>query len=151
MINTSLFAIQEIEISYRNCRVKADRHKITSSTDAYAIFLKAIAEKMEYQEVFYIMLLNNSNEVLGIQKISEGGITGTVVDIRLILQSALMAHATCIILCHNHPSGTLKPSEADKNITAKIKSAGEVMDIKLLDHLIITSENFLSFADAGIL
>lgn len=146
-----LFTIQEIEISYKSNTLKADRNKITNSVDAYAIFLKSYVSKMEYQEVFSVMLLNNSNDVLGIKTISEGTITGTLVDIRLIFQTALKAHATGLILCHNHPSGTLKASNADKSITDKIKKASEFLDIKLLDHLIITSENYYSFADNNIL
>lgn len=146
-----LFQIKEIEIFYKSDTLKADRNKISSSVDAYAIFLKSYEPKIEYQEVFSVMFLNNNNEVLGIQTISTGSITGTLVDVRLIFQTALKAHATGIILCHNHPSGQLKASNADKNITAKIKKGSEFLDIKLLDHLIITRENYLSFADDNIL
>jgi len=147
----SLFEIQEIEIFYKSQTIKADRNKISSSKDAYAIFLSSYKNSIEYQEVFSIMLLNNSNDVLGIKKISSGSITGTLVDVRLIFQCALKAHATSIILCHNHPSGNLKASQADKDITAKLKKAGEFLEIKVLDHLIITSESYLSFADDNIL
>ncbi|WP_417200168.1 MULTISPECIES: JAB domain-containing protein [Flavobacteriaceae] len=147
----SLFEIKEIEIFYKSDTLKADRNKITSSVDAYAIFLKSYVSKIEYQEVFSVMLLNNSNDVLGIKTISTGSITGTLVDIRLIFQTALKAHATGLILCHNHPSGNLKPSQADKDLTAKIKKGAQFLDIKLLDHLIITSENYTSFADDNIL
>ena len=84
-------------------------------------------------------------------QLSKGGITGTLVDVRLVLKNALEVGATGIILAHNHPSGTLKPSEADKQITAKIKTAGTALDIKLLDHLIITEQAYVSFADEGLL
>lgn len=147
----SLFEIKEIEIFYKSDTLKADRNKITSSVDAYAIFLKSYVSKIEYQEVFSVMFLNNNNDVLGIKTISTGSITGTLVDIRLIFQTALKAHATGLILCHNHPSGNLKPSQADKDLTAKIKKGAQFLDIKLLDHLIITSENYTSFADDNIL
>ncbi|MFB9055072.1 RadC family protein [Formosa undariae] len=147
----SLLDVQEIEISYKNNVPKADRYIITCSQDAYAVFLKAFHEKVEYKELFYIMMLNNSNEVLGITKISEAGITGTLVDTRIVFQTALKAHATALILAHNHPSGKLEPSQADKNLTSKLKTAGEYLDIKVLDHLIITKEGHLSFADDNLL
>jgi len=89
--------------------------------------------------------------VLGITSISEGGLSGTVVDVRLILATALKAGASSMILCHNHPSGNLKPSEADYKITQKIKDAGETMDIQVLDHLIITGEAYFSFSDEGVM
>ena len=110
-----------------------------------------IDDKIEYKEFFYVILLNNSNEVLGVSKISEGGITSTIVDIRLIFQQALKTHSTAIILGHNHPSGKTEPSTADKTITEKIKKGAEFLDIKLLDHVIVTSNNYLSFADENIL
>lgn len=110
-----------------------------------------MGDLIDYKEVFYIILLNNSNEVLGISKISEGGITGTVVDVRLVFQIALKSHAVGMILAHNHPSGTLKPSQADISLTKKLKNAGEILDVKVLDHLIITTENYFSFADENIL
>jgi len=91
------------------------------------------------------------NEVLGVKRISTGGITSTVVDIRLIFQTAMLGHATSIIVAHNYPSGTLKPGEADKIITNKIKTAGSYLDIKLLDHLIFSRKGYFSFADGGML
>jgi len=93
--------------------------------------------------------LNNANKVLSKQKISDGGMTATVVDVRLILKHALGLNATALILCHNHPSGTLVPSKADAVITNKIKRAAQCMDIQVLDHLIITDQSYFSFADQG--
>jgi DNA repair protein RadC len=95
------------------------------------------------------MLLNRANKVLGIAQISQGGISGTVTDVRIILQYALKANASGIILCHNHPSGNTEPSESDLRITSKLKDAALVNDINLLDHLIITSEGYYSMADMG--
>jgi DNA repair protein RadC len=98
------------------------------------------------------MLLNRSNAVLGMMKVSKGGISGTVTDVRVILQAAIKANASGIIVCHNHPSGNIQPSETDSRLTQKIKEAGQVMDIQLLDHLIITTEGrYYSFADNGLL
>ena len=96
-----------------------------------------------------MLLLNRANNSLGWVKISEGGIAGTVMDIRIILQHALLAHASSIILAHNHPSGNLKPSEQDLRITKIIKEGSKLLDIQLVDHLIITESAFYSFADDG--
>jgi len=142
----------EIELIYKS-RVKAsERPKIVSSQSAFEIALKAWDEnKIELLEQFKVLMLSNSNRVLGVLEISSGGITGTVVDLRLIFAALLKAKATAFILVHNHPSGKLDPSEADKQITTKIKQASQVLDIALLDHLIITSESYYSFADEGAL
>jgi len=148
---TKLFSIKEIDISYSYGTAKAERERITSSLDAKKIFRSMIANSIEYKESFLLLILNNSNEILGIKKISEGGITATVVDVRLIFQTVLKAHGVAFILCHNHPSGKLQPSQADKQITNKIKEGAKVLDLKLLDHLIITKESGYSFADEGIL
>jgi len=96
-----------------------------------------------------VLYLNNANITMGYSVIGIGGITATYVDIRLILRDALLTQSTSIILCHNHPSGSLKPSQADINLTKKIKSAAEVMDISILDHLILTESEYYSFADMG--
>lgn len=143
--------IAEIEILYKNPLKKWERKKIASSRDAYILSLPFFASLIDYKEQFKILLLNNGNEILGIASVGDGGITGTLVDIRLIFQNALKAHACGIILLHNHPSGTLRPSEADKRLTKKVKEAGDFLDIKVLDHLILTAENYYSFADEGIL
>jgi DNA repair protein RadC len=96
--------------------------------------------------------MNRSNSVLGIMAVSKGGLSGTVTDVRLIFQGAIKANASGIIVCHNHPSGNLKPSESDTKITRKIKEAGNLMDIQLLDHLILTMDgSYYSFADNGLL
>ncbi|MDX1326985.1 MAG: JAB domain-containing protein, partial [Arenibacter sp.] len=100
---------------------------------------------------FWIVYLNNSNKVLFAGQQSKGGITGTLVDVRLVLKQALELGAVGLILAHNHPSGTLKPSEADKQITQKLKLASQALDIKVLDHIIITQKEYFSFADEGLL
>jgi DNA repair protein RadC len=125
----------------------ADRFKITSSHDAFDL-MKPLMEDLETEQ-FWVIYLNNANKVLSKQKISDGGMTATVVDVRLILKRALELNATALILCHNHPSGTLVPSKADAIITNKIKRAAQCMDIQVLDHLIITDQSYFSFADQG--
>lgn len=123
--------------------------KITSSTDAFEI-LQPIMGELEHEE-FWILYLNNSNKVLQKSQLSKGGITGTLVDVRIIMKQTLELGAVGLILAHNHPSGTLKPSKADKQITQKIKRASESLDIKVLDHLIITQKDYFSFADNHLL
>jgi DNA repair protein RadC len=102
-------------------------------------------------EEFWIVYLNNSNKVISKIQLSKGGITGTVVDVRLVFKMALEVGATSLVMCHNHPSGSLQPSEADKQITQKIKRAGESLEIFILDHLIVTETSYFSFVDQGIL
>lgn len=123
--------------------------KIDSSQSVFELMQPIIGE-LSHEE-FWIIYLNNSNKVIQNNQLSKGGITGTLVDVRLALKTAIEVGAVGIILAHNHPSGTLKPSEADKQITKKLKIAGESLDIKVLDHLIITEKAYFSFADEGML
>ncbi len=123
--------------------------KITGSRDVYSI-MKPIMLDLPHEE-FWMLLLNRANFVIKKELISKGGIAGTVVDTKLIFNSALSHFASAIIICHNHPSGNLKPSNADRSITKKIKEAGQLLDIALLDHIIISDNDFYSFADETIL
>lgn len=123
--------------------------KVTSSDTIYEVMQPLIGD-LGHEE-FWVVYLNNSNKILRKMQLSKGGITGTVVDCRLAFKSALEIGATSIILAHNHPSGTLKPSQADKQLTQKLKLAGESLDIKVLDHLIVTQKSYFSFANEGIL
>lgn len=125
--------------------------KITSSNMGYETIRNYYDEDIEIFESFYLLLLNANNETIGFVKLSQGGITGTVVDIRLLMKYVLDSLAIGVIIAHNHPSGNLKPSEADKKITSKIKKALNLIDVTLLDHLIITPYNYFSFADEGLL
>lgn len=125
------------------------QEKITSSRDVFDI-MQPILGELAHEE-FWILYLNNSNKVLYRQQLSKGGITGTLVDVRLVLKQALEVGAIAIILCHNHPSGTLQPSSADKNITNKLSNAASSLDIKILDHLIVTEKAYFSFADEQML
>lgn len=126
-----------------------EKKKITCSESVFELMQPVIGE-LEHEE-FWIIYLNNSNKVILKNQSSKGGITGTLVDVRLVLKNALEVGATGLILAHNHPSGTLKPSKADKQITSKLKVAAESLDIKVLDHLIVTENAYFSFADEAIL
>ena len=123
--------------------------KITSSKMVFEIMQPIIGE-LPHEE-FWVLFLNNSNKVILKSQLSKGGISGTIVDVRLVFKLALESGATGLILCHNHPSGTLVPSDADKHITKKLKMAGDSLDVKVLDHLIITETKYYSFVDEGIL
>jgi len=125
------------------------KYRITSSVSVFELMQPIIGD-LPHEE-FWIIYLNNSNKVIHKKQLSKGGITGTMVDVRLVLKLALESGATGLILVHNHPSGTLKPSMADKNITQKLKVAGESLDIKVLDHLIVTQKAYFSFADDNLL
>lgn len=123
--------------------------KITSSKSVFELLQPLIGE-LPHEE-FWIVYLNNANKVMHTALLSKGGITGTLVDVRLVLKQALELGAVGLILAHNHPSGTLKPSEADKQVTGKLKTAAEALDIKVLDHVIITQQDYFSFADNTML
>jgi len=146
-------SIAEVRLVYRTKVKASDRQHVKCSKDAFDIFMENWdLDSIEHIEEFKLLLMNRSNSVLGILAVSKGGLSGTVTDIRLIFQAAIKATASGIIVCHNHPSGNLNPSESDTKITHKIKEAGTIMDIQLLDHLIITAENsYYSFADNGLL
>jgi len=126
-----------------------EKPKVVTSADAAAIF-KPLLSDLPHEE-FWVLLLNRNNLVLDKVMVSQGGLSGTVIDVRIILKMALDKLACSIILCHNHPSGNLIPSEADKEITRKIKEAGKHMDIPVLDHVIIGNGSYFSFADDGLI
>ena len=152
-MKTQQTTIAEVQLIYKS-KVRASyRKKITCSRDAYKIFMENWnSDIIEFVEEFKILLMNRSNSVLRILEISKGGISGTVTDVRLIFQAAIKGNASGIICAHNHPSGNLNPSESDTRLTQKINEAGNLMDIQLLDHLILTTDNnFYSFADNGLL
>jgi DNA repair protein RadC len=123
--------------------------QIRSSKDVSDIFQPLLSDLMH--EEFWILFLNRSNKVITRMKLSQGGLSGTVTDVRMIMKKAVECLASGIIVCHNHPSGNLNPSESDSKITQKIKEAGNLMDIQLLDHLIISDKDYYSFADNGLL
>ncbi|MDQ2751861.1 MAG: DNA repair protein RadC [Bacteroidota bacterium] len=138
-----------LELGIRRNAADNKREVITQSSEV-AKFLQA---KLQYKkhEVFAVLFLNQANKVMHYEVLSEGGITGTVADPRIILRKALSHDAVNLILCHNHPSGSIKPSKADKELTAKIKEAALLFDMTVLDHIIVSADGHYSFADEGIL
>ena len=119
------------------------------SSDVFDIFQPMLAD-LSYEE-FWAVFLSRANRVIGKMKISQGGVSGTVTDVRLIMKKAVESLSSGIIICHNHPSGNTTPSDADKKITKKIKEAASFFDIQLLDHVIIAGKNYYSFADNNVL
>ncbi|WP_029035453.1 RadC family protein [Salinimicrobium terrae] len=146
----ALTIVAALELGRRRRSSEAlEKKKISSSSTVFELMQPKIGE-LPHEE-FWILYLNNSNKVIQELPLSKGGITGTLVDVRLAFKQALNLGATATILVHNHPSGNLNPSGADKQLTQKFKAAGESLDIKVLDHLIITENSYFSFADEGLL
>ncbi len=143
----SIIAALELGRRRKNTEV-IKREKITSSKDVFEI-MKPLMMDLPHEE-FWLLMLNRANSVIKKELISRGGTAGTVVDTKIIFKTAVDNGASSIIICHNHPSGNLKPSEADLKITKNIKEAGKIMEIALLDHLIITENGFYSFVDEGV-
>lgn len=144
------YTVGEVELTYKS--TSRSRSKIYSSEDAYKILLPTYKEgTICYKEYFKVLLLSQSNQVLGYTLISEGGITETCADVRVILQAALLTNSVALILAHNHPSGNLNPSRQDMEITKQVKEAAKLMRISVIDHLIFTDAGYYSFADEGLL
>ncbi|HEY9047713.1 MAG TPA: JAB domain-containing protein [Ohtaekwangia sp.] len=146
------FQVSEVQLSYKTTVKPSQRPSITSSKDAYDILRSHWDEgKLDLLEQFKVILTNRANKVLGIFEVSSGGISGVVVDPKLVFIAALKAGATGILLSHNHPSGNLIPSQPDLDLTRKIKEGCKILELTLLDHIIMTSETYYSFADEGLL
>lgn len=145
--------IPEIQLRYSFRVKKEDRVQIRSSEDSLNALLQIWDhDTLDYREMFIVLYLNRCNHVLGYRIISIGGVAGTVVDVKQVLAVGVKANASCIVLAHNHPSGQLLPSQQDIDLTAKIKAGGNLLDISVLDHLILTSDDtYFSFADEGYL
>lgn len=141
----------EVEITYKNNVPFDQMAKINCSSDGVRYFRQTWTDRLEHVEEFRILCLNRANKVLGWACISRGGMSGTVADPKIIFQIALKTCASSIILGHNHPSGNTKPSESDIRLTQKLKKAGSSLDLPVLDHVIITADNYFSFADEGLL
>lgn len=135
----------EVQLSYK--RKRGLKTKIASSSTADKLLRPFYEDIMDHKEAFKVLLLSRSNQVLGVHHVSEGGITGTVVDTKIIAQAAILSNASSVILSHNHPSGNLQPSGQDKQVTNKLKNALQLLDITVLDHIILTDEGYYSFAD----
>lgn len=147
-----LWEVAEIQLSYKTKVKASERPKINSSRDASEILRSSWnADHLELLEQFKVLLTNRANRVLGLVEISSGGISGTVADPKLIFAAALKSGASGIILAHNHPSGTLSPSQADLDLTRKISAGGKLLEIQILDHVILTAHSYYSLADEGLL
>ena len=144
--------VSEIELIYKSKIKASERPQVKDSKSAFELLVKNWdLDKIELLEEFKILLLNQANRVLGVFPLSRGGITGTVADPRLIFGAAIKACATSIILSHSHPSGNLKPSRADEELTYKIREAGKFLDIQVADHIILSTLGYFSFSDEGLL
>jgi DNA repair protein RadC len=139
-----------LELGRRRLATESLEKPLVTSSSSVARYLQARFRDLSH-EIFAVVFLNRANKIIHFEIVSSGGITGTVADPRLILKKALEEEAVSLILCHNHPSGSLKPSRADEELTLKIKEASRFFDIKVLDHVIVSSEGYFSFADEGLI
>ncbi|MEO6187963.1 MAG: DNA repair protein RadC [Ginsengibacter sp.] len=139
-----------LELGRRRQTISPINKTYVRSSNELAIYLKATLKDYSY-EVFAVVFLNKSNKINHFEILSKGGMTSTVVDPRILFKKALDAGATSIVLCHNHPSGSLKPSKVDEELTSKLKVAGKYLEINVIDHLIVSDEGYFSFADEGLL
>jgi len=149
----TVMAVADIELQYRKRPITTVPTKISDSHNVHKFFMDNYYDSsiMLVKEFFYILLLNRSNRITSVCKISEGGINGTVVDVRIIVSAVLLNLSSSVIAIHNHPSGNLLPSESDKLLTNKISKALTLIEVKLIDHLIITDDKYYSFADKGLI
>lgn len=144
--------LTEVELVYRNPQKSADRPVVMASNHAYDLLLKSWdMNKIELQEQFRVLLLDRKHSCIGVSTVATGGVTGCLVDLKLVFALALKTRATSIVIAHNHPSGNLQPSEEDKRLTARFAEAGKLLDLTVLDHLIVTKEGYTSFADHGLM
>ena len=146
------FEVSEVDLIYKSKHKACDRPVVYDSKSAAEILRSCWDDnKLDMVEQFNMLLLNRANAVLALYQMSTGGITGTVADPRLAFATALKCNAVSMVLSHNHPSGNLKPSRADEDLTVKFKEAGRFLDIKVMDHIILTRDGYLSFADEGLI
>lgn len=149
---SNLGQVAEIELTYKTRQKVSLLPKIITSKDAYKVLLDDWdMDKIEFVEQFKVLLLNRANRVLGVFIVSTGGVTSTIADPKIIFSAAIKSNACSIVLAHNHSSSNTKPSQEDINLTRKIKEGGDLLDIKILDHVIVTLDSYYSFADEGML
>ena len=143
----------EIEIYYKTSLKAAERPKIQSASDVFRIMseIGEMSRNMEYKELFYSLYLNTASELLAVHKISEGTTKNALVDIKFIMQGAIMTNAAAVIVCHNHPSGSTSPSSEDKKITERIRNAAALFDVHLTDSVILATDKYFSFVEEGII
>ena len=144
-----LLNVAEVELSYKCHKKPADRLKISDERDVYSLARSLLEDRIEHLEEMYMVLLDQALKVLGVALVSKGGVCNTVVDLRIIFQTAILANASRIILVHNHPSGNLKPSLQDDKITKRVYQVASIIGIELTDHLIISEEDYYSYAIEG--
>jgi DNA repair protein RadC len=150
--SNEIMTVCEVKINYLPKVKPSQRPSLSCAEDIYRLLVENVVfppASIEHREFFKAMLLNNANKLLGIIHLSEGGVDATVVDIRHIMQAVILANAGKLVLCHNHPSGITSPSTADDKLTTRIKNACDIMNINLVDHIIISSESYYSYADQG--
>ena len=143
------YIVSEIQLKYKPQPLT---ETINSAKDIHKLLINRVydEETIGYKETFKVLLLNNANKIIGYTTISEGGLSSTIVDVRVVMQTALVCNATSMILTHNHPSGNTRPSSQDDSLTKKIKAACDIMEIRLLDHIIVTpTDNYYSYNDEG--
>ena len=142
--------VSEVALSYKNRVPYNQRQKVITSHSAYEVLTNIFpADTIDFRETFIVLYLNRAQQVLGYSIVAEGGTTSVAVDVKMIIQTALLANASAIIIAHNHPSGNLRPSIEDNRLTQRVAEAAKLFDIKVLDHLIVTSETFYSYSDNG--
>jgi len=147
-----LYEVAEIQLIYKSDVKPSQRPKVNGAKDAYNVLLENWNDsKIEFVEQFKVLLQNRANKALGVFEVSSGSSTGTVADPKLIFAAAIKANACGIILAHNHPSGNLQPSQADIDLTKKVKEGGKLLEIQVVDHLIVTKEGYYSFANDGLI
>lgn len=141
---------KEVELSYKRGK-NADRKKLASSLEMSQFAVKCFDEDViDYKEQCYVILMNNNLRPNGWYRVSDGGLNETLVDVRIIMQAALLSNSTCIVLVHNHPSGAVRPSRDDDRLTDRVKKACDIMNIRLIDHIIVTSDaTYYSYNDEG--
>ena len=144
------YRVAEVELSYRNRVPNKNRKKVMDSYSAYKILRDNYSDStIDYKETFKVLYMNQNCQVLGCSTISEGGITQTMADVRLVMQGALLTNAVAMILAHNHPSGSTRPSREDDLLTRRIVEAAKLLDLRVADHIILTSEDYYSYDDEG--
>jgi DNA repair protein RadC len=153
MSTRNLFKVAEVEITYKNPSDLLQRPKVTQTNDVINIMrnIECMNKHIDYKEIFYAIYMNQGSRVLSVGKISEGTTTSCPVDIRHIMQSAILQNATGLVLCHNHPSEDIEPSRQDKQLTSAVKDAAMIFGIKLIDSVIISSHHYFSFLESGLI
>ncbi|HUH73342.1 MAG TPA: JAB domain-containing protein [Chitinophagales bacterium] len=143
--------LQEAQVSFKPGYDLDELEVLRTSNECASFFRSIWEDDLMYRERMYMILLNRASKVIGFNLLSIGGASGTIVDLKLVFQCAILTNASAIVLAHNHPSGTLYPSNSDIEITKRVKRAGDVMEIELVDHIILTQNSFYSFADHSLL